>query len=152
MELAKLKAILERELNERKLYKDALDVVATVEGLDQNKRELEAALEKVKKDVLKAEIALADHENLIGKAQAEAFDIVMNAQMQADAVRTKAAADIHDAQEKAEEKADKAAAKVKALEAKAEELEAEIAAKAEELENLVDGVKQAKEKLAKFLG
>lgn len=152
MELAKLKSILERELNERKLYKDALDVITTVEGLDQNKRELEAALAKLNKEVLKAEIALADHENLIGKAQAEAFEIVAKAELQADSVRAKAAADVHEAQQKAEEKADKAAAHVKALEAKSKKLEEEIAAKADELEKLVDGVKQAKEKLAKFLG
>jgi len=46
--IAQLKQIIQTELNTRKVYKEALDVVLVIEGLEQNQKELSASVDQLK--------------------------------------------------------------------------------------------------------
>lgn len=72
MDFQTVKAELKRGLNVYQAFKSADDVIAALEGMEQNKRELEAAVKGAKAELATANEKLADVKAAVLKAQDDA--------------------------------------------------------------------------------
>jgi len=136
-DLSKLKQIVERELANLKVYQDANEVIQTVIGLQQNKKELEDAVAKL----------LANKENLEADEKSSKAKVALAHKSAAEIVEgAKATALLEATAQKAlVEK------QVDALKAKSKTLTNECNAKEKELTALGEKSASAEKDLAKIL-
>ena len=103
--IAQLKQIIQTELNARKVYKEALDVVLVIEGLEQNEKELSASVYQLKAsravlfdelDALKDSIEAVNQKakDTIASANAEAEKIIAEAKDKAAKAHASALAEL----------------------------------------------------------
>jgi len=152
MTIEKLKQIIEKELNNRKVYEDALEVVRSIEGLAQYERETKANIVKAVADYDKAKVDLAAAEKELAAAKADTVKVRAKAQEQGDAIVAKARAE-------ADEYADKVRGEVEKLTNQSLALSGEIELLSEkrskaqlELDTVEKALSAAKGKLKAFVG
>lgn len=119
MDIAKIKQLLQKELNDRRVYEDAFDAVQSLEGLLQNQREIAASI-----DALKKEHAKQAAEN--GKMLESIDTMAKQAKEIQSAAQKNAASIVSEAKEKASEIVKKADAKMAKLESDAKKKETEL--------------------------
>jgi uncharacterized protein (DUF3084 family) len=93
MTIEKLKQIIEKELNNRKVYEDALEVVRSIEGLAQYEKETKANIVRAVADFDAAKKNLVAAEKELADAKAENIKVRAKAQEQGDAIVAKARAE-----------------------------------------------------------
>lgn len=150
--MQELKKLIQKELNDRKVYEHALDAVTQVEGLAQNKIELEAIIVKLKAEQSKeadklkeaeaqTKDAAAKAEAILERAEVQAQDIVNIAKDKAGTITDKAAKDIIKMQTRLE-----------GLNAAYEDLEKSIEEKQAQEAKLQAAIEDMKSRLSNFMG
>jgi len=136
-DLSKLKQIVERELVNLRVYQDANDVIQSIIGLQQNKKELEDAVAKL----------LANKENLDAEEKSSQVKVALAKKAATEIVEGAKATALLEAtaQKNLVEK------QVEALKAKSKSLSAECLAKEKNLAELGEKSALAEKDLAKIL-
>ena len=153
MSLSKLKQYLEREINQRKQLIDGLEILRTLESMEQNLAETQDQLEKEKNTLRGLQSESQKCSDMIKGAKDEAMKIVAiakedgnkvidEAKKKADSIIQKAEADSHaltSGVASLTEKSNKLAIDVEEKQEKLKEIEASISVYKQSLEKLIKG-------------
>lgn len=150
--ISQLKAIIESELNKRKVYEDALEVVRTVERLKTTEEETKATLTQVLADIERLRNEKTDAERHIENAKEQCDAMIGKAKQDADAI-------IQNGHERAQALVDAAEAKMvglkserKRLEKEVDDLQAMAKEKRVEHDEIAAALSEAKTKLRGLIG
>lgn len=151
MSLDKLQQIIEKELSNRKVYEDALDVVKSLQGLKQNERETIAAIDKLKKEIekVKSDKDKADQDylavqqqilDMLNQTEAQVQEALNRAQQEAIQIKADAEKELVDLKKQ-----------VKAQKDKLADIEAGVVKANTEYDAISKAVETAKSKLKDLL-
>lgn len=159
MSLDKLVAIIERGIQERKIFDEANEVVSVIKGLDQNKKELEGIVKSSKQELagVKLELdqvaeRLNDTNKTIDEAHKLAKDIVLEAKAKAKEIIELARAKGEEDAAKAEENIKRMAEATLKMVAEKSQAEEELKVAEKNLATLLKEVAKAKDKVLTIFG